>query len=236
MKYSIVVPVNNEAENLPVLMSEISTVISKLEGTAETIFIDDGSTDDSFAVMNRLKRKYHGLRIIKLDHCYGQTAALDAGFRQAVGDIIITMDADLQNDPADIPRLLEYYPRYDVITGCRRARQDNLAKRLSSKTANFVRNRLTWENIRDTGCSLKIYKAEYVKRLKLFHGLHRFLPTLCKLEGARVIEVEVAHRPRRFGRTHYGIMNRAFRALKDALAVRWMGQRNLKYRVERIIE
>jgi len=231
--YSLVIPLNNEEENLSILMGEIEAVKPRLDGELEVIFVDDGSTDDSFHVLERLKRKFHYIMIIKLDRCYGQTTAFDAGFKSARGEVIITMDADLQNDPEDILTLLKYYPEYGVVSGRRRQRKDSTVKILSSKIANSVRNWITDEHIVDTGCSLKVFGAKYVKNLKLYHGLHRFFPTLCRLEGARVIEVEVSHRERKFGRTHYGIRNRLTRSLNDAFAVRWMQKRALRYTVEK---
>ncbi len=236
MKYSIVIPVNNEEENLPILINEIKDVLHKLKGRAEVIFIDDGSTDNSLNILKQYKRKYQWIKIIKFDKKYGQSAGFDAGFKNAKGEIIITMDADLQNRPNDIFKLLKYYPKYDVITGKRVKRKDSIIKLISSRIANYIRNKITDENIVDTGCSLKVFKAEFVKKLKLFNGLHRFLPTLCKMEGARVIEIPVSHRPRKYGKTHYGVLNRAFKALIDALAVRWMKKRFLNYKVETRIQ
>ncbi|MFQ6104279.1 MAG: glycosyltransferase family 2 protein [Candidatus Glassbacteria bacterium] len=234
--YSLIIPVNNEQESLPVLMAEIDAVRRNLAGELEVIFIDDGSTDRSFDVLKELRDEYAYIRIIRFDKRYGQSSAFSEGFKSARGEIIITMDADLQNDPGDILKLLEFYPDYDVITGKRTRRRDSIIKILSSKIANSARNWLTDEDIVDTGCSLKIFSGRYVKNLKLYEGLHRFLPTLCKLEGAKVIEVEVSHRERRFGKTHYGIGNRLFRSLNDAFAVRWMKKRAMRYKIERRIE
>ncbi len=236
MKYSIVIPVHNEEKNLPILVKELSEVINKLKGEVEVIFIDDGSNDNSFNVLRELKKRYKWIKIIKFKKRSGQTAAFDAGFKEARGEVIITMDADLQNNPADIFKLLEYYPLYDVVSGKRVNRKDSIVKKVSSRIANYIRNKITKENIVDTGCSLKLFKAEYIKRLKLFDGLHRFLPTLCKMEGAKVIEVPVSHRARIYGKTHYGILNRAFKALIDAFAVLWMKKRFLNYEVEKVIE
>ncbi len=236
MKYSIVIPVNNEEENLPILIEEISHVLKKLKGKAEVIFIDDESTDASYQILKEYKKKFKWIKIIQFYKRCGQSAGFDAGFKQAVGDIIITMDADLQNNPKDIPCLLKYYPKYDVITGKRRKRKDSVVKLISSRIANFIRNRITNENITDTGCSLKVFKKEYIKKLKLYTGLHRFLPTLCKMEGAKVIEISVSHRAREYGSTHYGVLNRAFTALMDAFSVRWMQKRYLNYKIKKIIK
>lgn len=236
MKYSIIIPVNNEEDNLPILIKEIKKTITPLKGGVEAIFIDDKSTDKSLSILKEYKKKYKWIKIIQFEKNAGQSAGLDAGFKQAKGEVIITMDADLQNNPADMKVLLKYYPQYDVITGRRLKRKDNIIKLISSRIANFIRNRITNENIVDTGCSLKVFKREYVEKLTLFNGLHRFLPTLCKMHGAKVIEVPVSHRSRKFGSTHYGVWNRAFKALNDAFAVRWMQKRLLNYKIKRVIK
>ena len=234
--YSLVIPVHNEAGNLSPLMKEIDAVRLGLGRELEVVFVDDGSADGSFEELESLKQTYAYIRLIKLDANYGQTAGFAAGFAHARGEVIITMDADGQNNPADIPNLLSHYPEYDVVIGRRVGRQDSFVKLISSRIANAIRNKLTADSVSDTGCSLKLFKTAYAKRLVLYNGMHRFLPTLCKLEGARVIEVPVSHRPRVSGQTHYGIGNRAFSAFKDACAVRWMKQRKLAYKIERIVE
>ena len=232
-RVSLIVPVYNEAESLPPLMAEVEAALRGL-GRCEVVLVNDGSTDGSLAVMERLREQYpkQGIRIICLDRNYGLTTAMDAGFKAARGEFFVTLDADLQNDPADIPRLLSYLSEYDVAIGSRTSRQDGLIKRISSKVANAVRNWATEEDIRDVACSLKAYRAEYVRRLKLYNGLHRFLPTLLKLEGARLIEVPVNHRPRRFGVAKYHLLNRLVGPLLDLFAVRWMQKRHLRYRTE----
>ena len=158
----------------------------------------------------------------------GQTAALDAGFRAARGEVIATLDGDGQNDPADLPRLLAALAGADVVNGVRRHRQDGWLRRLSSRVANAFRNWATDEHVSDVGCSLRVMRASFLKRVKLWRGMHRFLPTLLRLEGARVIELPVSHRPRRAGASKYGIGNRLFVALADLLAVRWMIKRRLQ--------
>ena len=154
-----------------------------------------------------------------------------AGFQHADGDIIITMDADLQNDPVDIPKLMQYFGEYDMVNGWRADRQDTLSKKVGSRIGNYVRNRLTWETIHDTGCSLKVMRATMLKRIRMFRGLHRFLPTLMRLEGARVIEVPVNHRPRIHGVSKYNNLRRGIEGLYDVIAVRWMIKRYLKIRI-----
>ncbi|MFH0810339.1 MAG: glycosyltransferase family 2 protein [Pseudomonadota bacterium] len=232
-RISLIVPVYNEEESLPPLLAEVDSALRE-QGSREVILINDGSTDGSLGVMERLRRDHPGLniRIICLDRNHGLTAAMDAGFRAARGELLVTIDADLQNDPADIPKLLAYLSRYDVAIGSRTRRRDRFVKRWSSKIANAIRNWATAEDIVDVACSLKTYRAEYVQRLKLYKGLHRFLPTLLKLEGARVIEVPVNHRPRQYGTAKYHLLNRLVGPLLDLFAVRWMQKRHLSYRME----
>ena len=149
--------------------------------------------------MRALGAEHPAVRFVSFPENRGQSAALGAGFRAATGDVIITMDADLQNDPADVPELLTHFGTYDMVNGWRRERRDTLGKRLSSRIGNFIRNHMTNETIHDTGCSLKVMRADMLKNIKMYRGLHRFLPTLMRLEGARVVEVPVNHRHRQFG-------------------------------------
>jgi len=236
IKYSIIIPAHNEEESLPVLLEEISGIKSRLENELEIIVVNDGSTDNTQQVLQNEKKDCPELKVIRFDKNYGQSAAFDAGFKHAGGEIIITMDADLQNNPEDIFALLKYYPEYDIICGKRIKRKDDIVRKISSKIANSIRNKLTGDDVVDTGCSLKIFKAEFIKNIKMFNGMHRFLPTLCKFEGARVIEVEVSHRFRKYGKAHYGILNRAIKGLQDAFAVRWMKKNFLKYKIGEIMQ
>lgn len=225
---SYVIPVFNEEGNLVRLLSELQDVTQKIEHSYEVLFVDDGSSDGSLEVIKSLAQKNPEVKYLAFARNCGQSAALYAGFQAAKGEIIVTMDADLQNDPADIPALLAYYGRFDMVNGWRFNRRDTLAKRIGSKIGNGVRNRLTWESIHDTGCSLKVMNAAMVKRIKLFRGLHRFLPTLMRLEGARVIEVKVNHRERLHGVSKYTNLRRGIEGLYDVIAVRWMIKRHLK--------
>jgi dolichol-phosphate mannosyltransferase len=228
---SLVVPIHNERDSLPALVAEIA---GALAGRCyEIVAVDDGSTDGSLDVLKTLKREHAELHILSFAAQAGQTAAFAAGFRAARGRVIVTLDADLQNDPADIPSLLE---RLDAtgataVVGYRMGRQDTRWKQLQSRIANGVRNRLNNETIRDTGCSLKAFRADAVRALTLYQGMHRFLPTLIKLQGGSVAEAPVHHRARRFGQTNYGMWNRVVRSFVDALAVRWMQRRALHYQV-----
>ncbi len=222
----------NEEDNLRPLVRELTEVLRGIQKTYEVIAVDDGSTDKSFDVLKELALKDPGLRVIRFKHNCGQTAAFDAGFKAARGKIVVTMDADLQNDPKDIPVLLEGLSRYDAVCGWRYKRNDPWTKVISSRVANFVRNKLSDEDIKDVGCSLKAFRREAVDKLKLFNGMHRFLPTLLKMEGCGVAEVKVNHRPRKYGKTKYNMRNRIFKSFRDLLAVRWMKRRQLNYEIE----
>lgn len=222
---SVVIPVYNEEENLPVLAEEIRAAMATVSRPYEVLLVDDGSTDTSPAVMARLAREDPRIRVLRQRRNSGQSAALDAGFRHARGGIVVTLDADLQNDPADIPRLLERMDGFDVVSGVRARRRDNWIRRVSSKIANGIRNRVTHESVTDVGCTLRAMRIEYLRRIPVFNGMHRFLPTLLRMEGARVTEVPVNHRPRLHGQPKYNIRNRIFRALADLFGVRWMQTR-----------
>lgn len=230
---SLVIPVFNEEENIPLLLAEIRAALDPLPLAYEVLWVDDGSTDASPAVLRGLAAGDPRLRVIRLRRNSGQSAALGSGFRAARGETIVTLDADLQNDPADIPLLLAELERsgVDLVCGVRAKRQDDWVRRASSRIANRIRNRLTHENITDTGCTLKAFRAEFLRPLPMFTGMHRFLPTLVRLEGARVKEIPVHHRPRLHGQPKYNISNRIWRALADLFAVRWMQKRWIDWRL-----
>jgi len=232
MDYSVVVPVYDERDNLEILLKSLTEVMDLLGKEYEIICVNDGSRDGSDEVLRALKRKYGQLRVVEFERNCGLTAALDAGFSMAKGDIVISMDADMQNDPRDIPKLLKEIGDYDVVCGVRSGRHDPWLRIVSSRIANYVRNRITGENITDVGCTLRVYKRKFLARLKLFDGMHRFLPTLLKWEGAKLVEVEVIHHPRLYGKTKYGVWNRVFKALIDLLVVVWMKRRRLNYRIK----
>jgi len=230
---SLVVPVYNEQDNIPVLFEEIHGVVQNLGRDWELIFIDDGSTDNSLDVLRGLAAKHPQVRYVSLAQNRGQSAGFSIGFGRAKGQVIITMDADLQNDPADIPAMLELYEQgYDMVIGWRAKRRDTLVKRLASRFANRVRNAISRETVKDTGCSLKIMRTDLARKIPMFTGMHRFLPTLMKLEGAKVAEVKVNHRPRKHGKSKYGIWDRAFSSAYDLFAVRWMQKRHISFKVK----
>ncbi len=232
---SVVIPVYNERENLVFLEEAIVNALVKTKFKYEIIFVDDGSLDDSANVIRSLRKQNANIRLIKFIANSGQTSAFAAGFSAAKGNYVATLDADLQNDPADIPRLLEKIEEFDVVCGWRFKRNDIWVKRISSKIANKVRNFVSKENIEDTGCSLKVFRKECLESLKLFNGMHRFFPTLLKIEGYKVTQIKVGHHPRKFGSSNYNIRNRLFASLIDLLAVRWMQKRKLKYQIKEII-
>ena len=229
---SVIIPVFNEEENLKPLFTELMDVLNSLNKTCEVLFIDDGSKDGSLAVLKDLQKTFSGIRIIKFKKNCGQTSAFDAGIKAAQGEVIVTMDADLQNDPRDIPKLLEKIGDFDAVCGWRQKRNDSFIRRISSRIANAVRNKLSGESIKDVGCSLKAFRSVYAKKMKLYTGLHRFFPTLIKMEGGRVTEVAVNHRPRKYGAPKYNIRNRMVRSFIDLLAVCWMKKRILTYEIE----
>ena len=228
-RLSVVVPVYNEEDSLEPLHRELDAALSGIEGGVEFVLVDDGSRDASLAVMRRLSAKDPRVVPVALEANHGQSAAFEAGFHAARGEIIATLDADLQNDPADIPKLMARLDEADCVNGVRAERQDDWVRRMSSKIANGFRNWMTEETVTDVGCALRVVRAEHAKRVKMFRGMHRFLPTLLRLEGARVIEMPVAHRPRRYGESKYGIGNRLFVGLVDTFAVRWMQRRHERW-------
>lgn len=229
-KVSLIIPVYNEEENIRDLYLEVVHSLCGLSCEWEIVLVDDGSIDSSLAVICELAGSDPRVRFLSFAKNCGQSAAFAAGFRFASGEVIVTLDADLQNDPADIPAMLQIYSQgVDMVIGWRAKRQDSVVKRYASRFANWVRNRISNETVRDTGCSLKVMRAEMVRIIPMFTGMHRFLPTLMKLEGAKVAEMRVNHRPRGKGVSKYGIWDRAWSAAYDLLAVRWMQKRHIGY-------
>jgi len=226
---SVVLPLHNEAESLPLLWQELTAALEREGWDAEVIFVDDGSTDDSGAVLRSLQARDARVRIVQLTANHGLSAAMDAGLRRARGRIVVTMDSDLQNDPADIAALVAELGGCDAATGWRRDRQDPWLKRVSSLIANAVRNSVLQDRVRDSACTFRAMHRRCLADLPRFQGFHRFIPNLLRLAGHRVIEVPVHHRPRRFGASHYGIRNRLWTASHDLLALRWMKTRQLRY-------
>ncbi|MBW4644331.1 MAG: glycosyltransferase family 2 protein [Goleter apudmare HA4340-LM2] len=220
---SVVVPVRDEVESLPLLLEAIASTLLASGLSYEIICVDDGSTDGSAEFLKNAALGGSDLKAVILRRNYGQTAAMAAGFNYAVGKAIVTLDADLQNDPADIPMLLAKLDEgYDLVSGWRQKRQDGAINRLlPSKIANWLIRRTTSVDIHDYGCSLKAYRAELVADMNLYGELHRFLPALAYIEGARITEMPVRHHARRFGRSKYGL-SRTFRVLMDLLTILFM--------------
>lgn len=230
---SVVVPVYNEIDNLDTLVDELLSVLRPGGRPFEIVLVNDGSRDGSTERIGELARSVPEVRGLHFRRNAGQTAAFDAGFRSARGAVVVTLDADLQNDPKDIPSLLDALQGHDAAVGYRVNRRDTWLRRVSSRIANGVRNRLSGDDVIDTGCSLKAFRREALAGIKLYNGMHRFLPTLVKMEGGRVVQVPVNHRPRLRGVSKYGVWNRVFRASADLLAVRWMQRRRLAWEIER---
>jgi glycosyltransferase involved in cell wall biosynthesis len=220
---SIVIPVRNEAAALAELHRELTEVLASWGGSYELIVVDDGSTDESFEILRRVQAGDPRLRVIRFRRNFGQTAAFAAGFDHARGRVIVTSDGDLQNDPRDIPALLEMLGRgYDVVCGWRRNRQDALlSRRVPSRMANWLISVATGVRLHDYGCSLKAFRAEVVKPLKLYGEMHRFLPAIASEQGVAIAEIAVSHRPRAHGRSNYGI-GRTVRVLLDLLTVKFL--------------
>ena len=232
---SIVVPAYNEEESLRLLHEAVCRVLRRMEISYELILVDDGSRDRTWEVIEELHGEDPNTRGLKLRFNCGETAAGEAGIRLARGRYVVTMDADLQNDPADLPRLLETMQAggWDMVCGSRvHNRRDNFIRRISSRIANRVRNWVSDEDISDAGCTYRIFRRDRMDRIKFYRGMHRFLPTLFRIEGHRVCEVPVTHHPRVAGRSKYGVWNRVFAATADLLAVRWMKKRHIRYEIE----
>jgi len=230
---SFVAPAFNEEENLRALVTEVAEVAGTIGEPWEFVLVDDCSEDGSAAVLDELMAEYPQLRVLTMKPRSGQTAALEAGLRAARGRYIATLDADLQNDPHAAPAMLQRVVsgECDMVNGWRKERMDNWVRRLSSRSANRFRNWLIKETIHDAGCGLKVFRREVSDSFKLFNGLHRFFPTLARMSGFTVIEIPVNQRPRVAGKAKYGVWNRAFRAFRDMLALRWMQSRNMRYTV-----
>jgi len=237
---SIVVPCFNEQGNLLPLVAAIREALEPLHIAYEIIMADDCSTDDSWKILQTLGAADKKIRALRLDRNCGQSAALWAGVQSAQGSFIATLDADLQNHPRELPRFLEaiQHGQCDCVCGSRvqaRAQGDSRVRQLSSRIANGIRNRITHETISDSGCGYRIFRRECAARLKFFKGMHRFLPTLFRIEGFVVTEIPISHHARLTGQSHYGVLNRLFITIHDLFAVRWMQKRMFRYEVnERI--
>jgi dolichol-phosphate mannosyltransferase len=231
---SLVIPAYNEQENVEALLKRVGDALAQTGRPFEVVIIDDGSTDSTPQLLRDAMARLPWLRVLRLQKNSGQSAAFDAGFRAARGEVIATIDADLQNDPEEIPRLLPMLDGFDMITGWRRDRQDTKFRKVQTRIANRIRNWISDETINDSASSLKLYKRHCLEGMQLFTGAHRFFPTLVKMRGYTVREEPVKHSHRFAGTAKYGFRNRALRAFVDLLAVRWMKKRFIRYEVKEV--
>jgi glycosyltransferase involved in cell wall biosynthesis len=221
---SVVVPVHDEERTVALLFDELEAALEPLDQPWEAVFVDDGSTDGSFAALTRLHSAKDNVRVVRLRRNFGKAAALAAGFAQAHGDVIVTIDADLQDDPAEIPRLLAKLDEgFDLVSGWKAHRRDPLSRRALSRIFNWVTGRVSGLRLHDMNCGLKAYRAEVVKELRLYGELHRFIPVLAHYRGHRIAELPVNHRPREHGRSRYGV-ERYLRGFLDLLTVSFIGR------------
>jgi dolichol-phosphate mannosyltransferase len=232
---SVVIPIKDERDNLLALTDQLIKVLQGREESNgapfEIIYVDDGSTDGSSEILDRLATEHQAVTALHFDRNYGQSAGFDAGFKRSRGALVVTMDGDLQNDPEDIGLLLPYANDYDLVCGWRTERHDTVMRKISSRVANVVRNAVTGDRVHDTGCSLKVFRRRVIDRLQLFNGMHRFFPALALMHGFTVTEVPVRHHPRRHGISKYGVGNRLFKGVYDLMAVHWMQSRVLRYQI-----
>jgi len=235
---SLVIPCYNEQDNLRALVKAIREAVEPLRLPYEVIITDDCSQDTSWEILKELAADDPRIRVQRFAFNCGESAASWAGLKAARGRYLFTLDADLQNDPKDLPKFLEALKQYDCVCGTRvkaRGEGDHFIRVASSRIANWVRNKLSGEQIADAGCTYRAFKRECIENVKFFKGMHRFLPTLFKIEGHTVTEIEVTNHPRFAGESHYGVWNRLFASFYDLLAVRWMKKRMFQYRIaERI--
>lgn len=227
IELSVVIPIFNEEDNIEPLLQELFPVLRNTKKRFEVICVDDASTDKSLYVLKNATKEYPELKIICHKVNSGESAANATGFANARGEIIITIDGDQQNDPADIPIFLKEIENADAVCGVRRKREDDWVKRISSRIANKFRNFVTGDNITDAGCTYRAIRRSALREIPVFNGMHRFLPTLLRIQGYKVKEILVNHRPRIRGQSKYGIGNRMFRGIIDCLAIRWWKKRCL---------
>ena len=232
---SIIIPIKDEQDNIFRLGQEVTNALSSTDWTWECLWIDDGSQDDSLARLKELHQKDKRHKFVQLEQNYGQSAAMFVGFKQAKGEILVTLDGDGQNDPNDIPRLVKFLHKQGahMVNGWRKNRRDSLVRKISSRIGNGFRNLITRDNIKDVGCSIRAFRRKCVQDIFLFRGMHRFLPTLVRINGyTKILEIPVNHRPRQFGQSKYGISNRLWVGLMDTLAVLWMRLRKVNPKIK----
>jgi dolichol-phosphate mannosyltransferase len=231
VELSVVVPIYNEKENLSHLYNTLTEALENRVSSYEILCVDDGSVDGSSVLLDQMSEADHRFKVIHFEQNCGQTAAIYGGIKKASGRYIALMDGDLQTDPRDIFTLMPYLEKYDFANGMRVKRQDTLLKKISSRIGNGVRNWITGDKIYDTGCPMKLFKREVASSFYLYEGFHRFLPTLARMNGYQVVEVPVSHKDRAFGVSKYGVWNRAFVGLMDAIVIGWLRKRVIKYQI-----
>ncbi|WFS61292.1 glycosyltransferase family 2 protein [Pseudodesulfovibrio thermohalotolerans] len=232
-KFSVVLPVFNEQDNLQTLFAEIRAAAESTGRPWEAVFVDDCSTDRSLSIIRDLAERHPEVRYVAFAENRGQSAAFCAGFDAVESDIVVTMDADLQNDPADIPDMLAAFGRdCEMVIGWRAKRRDTFIKRISSRIANKIRDSIVDDGVHDTGCSLKVMRTDLLRRLPRFKNMHRYFPILMKMEGARIREVKVNHRERGAGVSKYGTLDRAMAGIYDLIGVKWLIKRHIGYTVK----
>lgn len=232
-KFSVVLPVYNEQDNLRTLFAEIRGAADSTGRPWEAVFVDDCSTDGSLDIIRQLAGEFGEVRYVAFAENRGQSAAFCAGFDAADSDIVVTMDADLQNDPADIPDMLAAFgDGCEMVIGWRAKRRDTFVKRISSRIANKIRDSIVDDGVHDTGCSLKVMRADMLRRLPRFRNMHRYFPILMKMQGARIREVKVNHRERGAGVSKYGTLDRALAGIYDLIGVKWLINRHIGYTVK----
>lgn len=229
---SVVIPIYNERDNIAPLLAELRAALAAAGRSHEIVLVDDGSDDGSAQLLLDEAARDPGIVAVLFERNAGQSAALAAGIQRAQGAVIVTLDADLQNDPADLPRVLAALDGADLVSGIRADRHDDRVRLLSSRIANWTRRRVLGDPVTDIGCSFKAYRREVLEGMPYFVGVHRFLPALCVFRGAKLVEVPISHRARRHGISKYGVGNRLWRGLYDLVGVRWLKTRLLRYRVK----
>lgn len=228
---SIVVPVKNESGNLTFLVEDIFKALQPVGTRFEIVFIEDGSTDNSYEVILKLQAAHPQIRCIRFDRNYGKSAALQAGFERARGEAIVIMDADRQNDPVDLPKFIEKVKEFDIVCGIRAKRLDSKWRLVQSRIANRIRNAFTHDGVRDSGCGYQALRRSCLKKIKLYGGMHRFLPCLLQMEGYTFAQIPVLHHPRMAGVSNYPFWQRLRRSVLDLFAVRWMIYRHIAYKI-----
>ncbi|WP_019912627.1 glycosyltransferase family 2 protein [Paenibacillus sp. HW567] len=231
-RLSVVAPVYNEEGNIYELYLSITDALKGKMESYEIVLVNDGSRDRSAVLLNEIAQIDQAVKVIHFEKNYGQTAAIWAGIKNSTGELIALMDAGLQTDPKDIFRLLPFIERIDFVNGKRTNRQENMLKKIFSRTGNGIRNWITRDSIYDTGCPMKLFTREVADSFYLYNGMHRFLPTMAKMNGFSVVEVSVTHQERKHGVSKYGVWNRAYAGFMDAIVIGWLKKRVILYRIK----